>query len=237
MRDDARGGRRARWIAAGAAALLLLLVAAAVAIVTAAPRERTSRLSLWTELQNFREVDPGRFYRSGQLSGEQLAEVIDELGIKSVVNLRGAPNEAVAWHREEIETARRHGARHYDVRLSARSVPHRSELMRLLDIYRDAERPILVHCEDGADRAGEAAAIYQIDHMDRSAEEALEMLTPRFLHFGWFRPAARYFVSRYRGARWARRSYDPCRLEYYDVERYCRPEQDERDGDGRRGAL
>jgi protein tyrosine/serine phosphatase len=202
--------------------LFAALASAASLVVGASPRERTSRLPLAIELRNFHEVDPGRFYRSGQLSAEQLGEAIRELGIRSVVNLRGAPRHEEAWHREQVAAVRRSGARHYDVRLSARRIPHRSELLRLLGVFQRAERPILVHCGDGADRAGEAAAIYAIDHMGFSNEQALRQLTLSYLHFSWWRPAKRYFVSRYRGARWAWDAYFPCRLEHYDRERFCR---------------
>jgi protein tyrosine phosphatase (PTP) superfamily phosphohydrolase (DUF442 family) len=225
-RSEARARRRGGWIVAGAAALLLSGLASAAALVLgAAPRERTSRLPLAIELRNFHEVDPGRFYRSGQLTAAQLGEAIRTLGIRSVVNLRGAPSGAKAWHREQVAEAKRHGARHYDVPLSAGRIPHRKELLRLVEVFERAERPILVHCREGADRAGAAAAIYAIDHMGSSREQALEQLTPRHLHFRWWRPAQRYFVARYQGTRWARESYFPCRLEpleHYDRQRFCR---------------
>ena len=206
---------------AGGVGLLAVIGMLAAAIVTATPRERTSELSLLTQIRNLREVDPGRFYRSAQLEGDQFAEAIERLGIRSIVNLRGKPTTPVEWYEQEIAVSERLGVRHFDVRLSARSVPRRAELLALLKVYEIAERPILVHCQDGADRAGEASAIYAIDEMGFSNDEALELLTPRFLHFRWFRPAKRYFIERYRGRRWARREYDPCDFEYYDVARYC----------------
>ena len=41
--------------------------------------------STWT---NLREVEPGKFYRSGQLSDAQLRSTIDAFGIKTIINLR-----------------------------------------------------------------------------------------------------------------------------------------------------
>jgi protein tyrosine phosphatase (PTP) superfamily phosphohydrolase (DUF442 family) len=234
---DGRSRRKAaRLLAAVGLALLLATSAAAYAVATATPREHTSRLSPLTEIRNFREVDPGRFYRSGQLTGAQFAEAIERLGIRTIVNLRGRPQQPAGWYEEEVETARRLGVRHADVRLSARSVPRRNELIRLLDVFRDAERPILVHCQDGADRAGEAAAIWQIDQMGRTREQALEMLTLRFLHLSWFRPAKRYFAERYLGERWAREHYDPCDFEYFD-RRHCGAPARRAGTDGGRQAL
>jgi protein tyrosine/serine phosphatase len=202
-----RAGPRARWIAAGAA----LILASGVATVLA------------TGPHNFREVDPGRLYRSGQLSGDEFRQVIDQYGIKTIINLRGATPRS-DWYREEVAAVREKGVRLIDIAFSSGRIPHPRRLIVLLDAYRDAERPILVHCQSGADRAGEASAIYQIEYMGKSKEEALEMLTLRHLHLGWRRPAMRYFIGRYQGEEWVRNAYDPCEpdYEYYDKEKYCR---------------
>jgi protein tyrosine/serine phosphatase len=213
----ARVGAIARW---GAAGVAVLLVGALSLLVATEPRDRTSRLALTTEVMNFREVDPGKLYRSGQLNGEQLADAIDQLGIKTVINLRGRATEP--WYREEKEVAREKGVRHVDVRFSARRIPTRDQLIVLLDAFRDEERPILMHCNFGADRVGEAAAIYQMEYMGKSRQEALDMLTLRYLHLEWRRPAKRYFIEIYGGEQWAREVYDPCDFEHFNKRKYCR---------------
>ncbi len=80
-----------------------------------------------------------------------------------------------------------------------------------------------MHCDGGADRAGEASAIYQIEYMGKSRAEALEMLTLRYRHLSWLKPAKRYFIERYRGEDWLRNEYNPCsdEYEYYDKVKYC----------------
>ena len=80
-----------------------------------------------------------------------------------------------------------------------------------------------MHCDGGADRAGEASAIYQIEYMGKSSAEALEMLTLRYRHFSWWKPAMRYFIERYRGEDWLLNEYDPCsdEYDYYDRAKYC----------------
>lgn len=173
----------------------------------------------WT---NFREVDEGRFYRSGQLSDAQLMRVIDEYQIRTIINLRGE-DLGDEWYQRERAVARERGVALIDVDLRAYRLPHKAELIRLLDAYRDAERPILVHCFSGADRAGQASAIYQLEYMGASKQEALEMVSWRFLHLSLLRPAMRYFIERYRDEQWARSSYDPCRTDYryYDREKFC----------------
>jgi protein tyrosine phosphatase (PTP) superfamily phosphohydrolase (DUF442 family) len=173
----------------------------------------------WT---NLREVDPGRFYRSGQLNSAQLQGAIDELGIRTVINLRGRGDDE-PWYREESEVARNNGVQLVDVLFRSKRLPHRADLIALLDAYRDAERPILVHCYSGADRAGQASAIYQMEYMGRPKSEALEMLSLRFGHFSWLKPAMHYFVEVYEGEAWARREYDPCRAGYrhYNRALFC----------------
>jgi len=182
----------------------------------------------WT---NLAVVEEGALYRSAQLRPGQLADVVDELGIRTIVNLRGAKPDR-RWYREQRAVANAKGVAHLDVRWSADRLPHRASLLDLLEVYRTAERPILVHCFSGADRAGEAAAIYQMEHMGRSADQAVDMLSPRFLHLAWLRPAKHYFLGFYRGGRWARAEYDPCGADYryYDKDKYCAP-----GGPGRRG--
>jgi protein tyrosine/serine phosphatase len=202
-----RGGRRGRWLAAWGAAAL---AASAFAVAAVAPND------------NLREVDPGKFYRSGQMSPDRLREVIDTLGIKTIINLRGAKPK-MGWYRDEVAVAREKGVRLISLRVGVYRLPHRRDLIVLLDAFRTAERPILVHCRGGADRSGLASAIYQMEYMGRQKQEALEMLSLRYLHIAWLQPAKRYFIERYQGEQWARVSYDPCRLdyEYYDKRIHC----------------
>jgi len=175
-----------------------------------------------TLLANLREVDPGRFYRSGQLSGSQLRDTIDAFGIRTIINLRGHSTYH-DWYQAEAAVAAEADIPLHNIHLSSRGLPHRKEIADLLDLYRTAERPILVHCDGGADRAGEASAIYQIEYMGKSRAEALEMLTFRYRHLSWWKPAKRYFIERYQGEDWLLNQYDPCLddYEYYDKVKYC----------------
>jgi hypothetical protein len=66
---------------------------------------------------NFRTIVSGEAYRSGQMDAAQLSRVIQEYGIKSIINLRGT--DAPALYQGEMETAKRLGVQHYDFSLSA----------------------------------------------------------------------------------------------------------------------
>ncbi len=102
-----------------------------------------------------------------------------------------------------------------NIPMSAGIIPHRKNLIKLLDAYASAERPILIHCLAGADRSGEAAAIYLQEYMGATKEESLEMLTLKYLHVERFKPAKRYFIREvYQGKEWAYNEYDPCEQTY-----------------------
>ena len=213
-----------RWRRPGVRALgvaLLLLAASLLAFFGFASEPRVGLLAP-TLFGNLREVDPGRFYRSGQLSDSQLLQTIEVLGIRTIINLRGHSTYQ-DWYQAEAAVAAEKDVSLHNIHLSSRGLPHRREIADLLDLYRTAERPILVHCDGGADRAGEAAAIYQIEYMGKSQAEALEMLTFRYRHLSWWKPAKRYFMERYLGEEWLRNDYDPCsdEYEYYDRVKYC----------------
>jgi protein tyrosine/serine phosphatase len=171
--------------------------------------------------KNFHVVQEGEIYRSAQLTGEEFRLAIDQVGIKTVINLRGK-NDA-EWYSEESETLRSEGVQLIDISMSAKRFPHRDDLIRLLDAFRTAARPILIHCKAGADRTGEAVALYQMEYLGKSKREALKSLSPYYLHMPSFMPAKRAFIEIYSGEDWARSVYDPCResYKYYPQSDHC----------------
>ena len=134
--------RVTRARAAGRLLVACALLALGLAGFTGYASELRGDRSLGLALANLREVDPGRFYRAGQLSPDQLREAIATLGLRTVINLRGY-DQSPAWHAAETAVARAAGVAHHDVHLSARDLPRPREVARLLDLYRSAERPIM----------------------------------------------------------------------------------------------
>lgn len=109
-------------------------------------------------LGNFHEVIPGQLYRSGQLDEAQLDAVARKYGIRTIVNLRN--EKRGDWYRQEQAAASDNNIRLIDYPLSSGSVVSNDKARELADIMRDAEKPILIHCEHGANRTGLASAIY-----------------------------------------------------------------------------
>ena len=75
------------------------------------------------------------------------------------------------------------GLRLVDISLSARNLVAPSVMLQLLDHFETIERPFVLHCKSGADRAGLASALYLIHIEGQSVAEARKQLSPRFLHF------------------------------------------------------
>jgi len=173
----------------------------------------------WPLGANFYEVDAGKYYRSAQLSGAALEKYISKYKIQTVINLRG-PNPNEKWYTDEAEVAQRMNVNLISIPMSAGRLPHKKDLIALLDAFQNAPRPLLVHCQAGADRTGEASALYQMLFMGKSKAEALKMLNIKYGHIASMKPAKIYFIrDLWQGTDWAYQSYDPClgKYQYYDV--------------------
>ncbi|TAM99406.1 MAG: protein tyrosine phosphatase, partial [Rhizobiaceae bacterium] len=76
------------------------------------------------------------------------------------------------------------GVTHIDFRMSARQILDLAQTAKLITIMKAAQKPILVHCDGGADRSGLVSAIYvgEIAHEgERAAEDQLSI---RYGHIG-----------------------------------------------------
>ena len=128
----------------------------------------------WT---NMDQVAPG-VWRSNHPTHARL-RALKAIGTRTILNLRG-PKETPAFlfERESCEAL---DLRLVSVSLHARRAPKRAELLTLLDAFRTVERPFLMHCKSGADRAGFASAPYLLAH-GATVAEARRQLSWRYLH-------------------------------------------------------
>jgi len=132
---------------------------------------------------NFHVVVPHELYRSAQPTPRELRGYIRDYGIKTVVNLRG-PNPKRGWYREEVAVTEEMGATHIDFGMSARQILTPEKAEKLVAIMRDAKKPILVHCEGGADRSGLISAIYVSEIAHKGEWAAESQLSILYGHFG-----------------------------------------------------
>jgi len=133
------------------------------------------------EQGNFHAITPGEAYRSCQMDRDELEHYIRKYGIRSVINLQGR-HDGKGWYTEENDVCRETGARHYDLDLASDRVPSKSEIKALLDIFGTAPRPVLIHCQAGADRSGLVAAMWKMDVDGAQKSEARKQLSILFGH-------------------------------------------------------
>ncbi|OGP23536.1 MAG: protein tyrosine phosphatase [Deltaproteobacteria bacterium GWB2_55_19] len=130
---------------------------------------------------NFHTVTAGEAYRSAQPDRDDIEYYIREYGIRSILNLRGE-NSDKQWYIDEIKVSAEHNVKHYDLALSAEREPTDEEAQRLMDIFRNAPRPILMHCMSGADRTGLVSAMWKEAVDNKTKTEAEKELSIWFGH-------------------------------------------------------
>jgi len=133
------------------------------------PPGRWQRLRIWlnalfVDLAIFRifyttrrAVTPD-FHRSGHPFPYQLRRAARD-GVKSVLSLRG-PEVHVGTNRLEWEACAETGLKIVHLPLGSRSPPERGQVLRLMELFETLERPLLVHCKSGADRAGMVSVMF-----------------------------------------------------------------------------
>lgn len=130
---------------------------------------------------NFHEVIPGELYRSAQPSGSDIQTYANTYGIKAILNLRD--EKRTDWYEQEAQAAARNGITLIDFPISSSNDLPVEEATRLAQLMADAPKPLLIHCEHGANRTGLAAAIYVGAVSKRSEAFAEFQLSPYFGHF------------------------------------------------------
>lgn len=129
----------------------------------------------WT---NLAEIAPG-VWRSNQPDPKRLQRYKD-MGITTVLSLRGTPN--TSHYLFETEACEALGLTLVTTELHARKPATREAILRLFDLFREIDRPFVMHCKSGADRAGFASALYMIAVEGASVAEARKQLSLRYLH-------------------------------------------------------
>lgn len=118
-----------------------------------------SSLALWRWLDyRPQQVLAERVYRSRQPDARELRRAAVELGLRSVVNLRGA-QPGQDWYDDELATTTELSLDRLDLRFRSFDWPPRAEVRRLVRYLEVATPPTLLHCQAGVHRAGWASAV------------------------------------------------------------------------------
>ena len=131
---------------------------------------------------NFEPITEGEAYRSGQINKGRLEQYLRDYRIKSVLNLRGG-NSGADWYEDEIAVCSRLSVRHYDLAMNSTGKPDPDVLVKLMNIFREAPRPILIHCRSGSDRTGLAAALWKVVVDGEQKSVAKKQLSILYGHF------------------------------------------------------
>jgi hypothetical protein len=130
---------------------------------------------------NVHTVIEGWVYRSAQLPGPELEQLLRERRIRTVINLRGccAPMD---WYLDECRITHKLNVAQEDISLSACRLPSTSEMRRLVEVLDGCEYPVLFHCFRGADRTGLASVVAQLLHTNATLDQALDQLSICYGH-------------------------------------------------------
>lgn len=134
---------------------------------------------------NFHKVDKD-LYRSAQLFSFNMPYYIEKHDIKSILNLRSirtAKSKSKSWYHDEVRISKEMGVVRYDYPIGDRKVTPMEDMSRIVQIMKDAPKPLLVHCKAGADRTSLASALYLYAiKNDKNADKQISIL---YGHFPW----------------------------------------------------
>ena len=129
------------------------------------------------ENRNFRVVQDGVLYRSGQLPLARLQKIVSQYGIRTVISLRDG-QQAIDEQEEKWVNAKalkfvRIPYRDWNPDATGKT-PAEVSIKEFRAVMDDpANYPVLVHCFAGIHRTGTMCAIYRMDYQGWSNDEAM----------------------------------------------------------------
>jgi protein tyrosine/serine phosphatase len=174
-------------IAISLAGFAMVTVALWVAVET-----RRNRL-VW---DHFDVVKPGILYRSGQLTGDQLGEVVQRYGIRTLINFQ-VPGSAVS---SERAIARKLRVDFVNLPMPGDGFGQESQFREVLKAVDDPDRrPVLIHCARGTCRTGAAVALYRFERDGWTIQDVAAEMKHQTYREGWL-PGYVYGMVRTRPA-------------------------------------
>jgi uncharacterized protein (TIGR01244 family) len=148
---------------------------------------------------HWRVVAPGLVYRSGTLCRDDLVQVVDRFGVKTLLNLRTEAERAKGpWYDEERQVAAERGVRLVDVPLPEGTPPTPAQVAQILEVFdAAAEAPVLFHCEHGVVRSAAVEGLYRREYLREGPEEALSRVAVFGRDLDRKYPAIAKFVREY----------------------------------------
>ena len=130
--------------------------------------------------RNFYPVAEGVF-RSNHPSPGFIKKLQRCYGLKTIVSLRSV-NKSGPYLLEK-EACDELGVRLFNQPISSRKLPKVAKVLALKQLFEQCEKPILIHCKSGADRAGLASVLYRHFVLEEPIGVAVKHLHWRYGHF------------------------------------------------------
>jgi protein tyrosine/serine phosphatase len=164
------------------------MAALAVAIVAASGCAALGRRADRGDLPYFFKVDD-RVYRGAHPTPEGLRR-LSEMGVKTIVNLRG---EDPRFQGHDRAVAELYGMRWVYLPMHAFWRPTDTQIREFLTLALDpSTSPIFLHCRQGEDRTGTLVAIYRV--VGQGWEPAKAYQEARRMGLSWWNPLLRWVV-------------------------------------------
>lgn len=159
--------------------------------------------------KRLRVVDPGRVYRSGQMTADGFTDAVERYHIRTIINVQDEfPDPDIAvnfWSRrtiKESDLCRTLGVRYVHLMptlLPRPLIPAQrpAAIDRLLNVLDDETNyPVLIHCHAGLHRTGLLSAIYRMEYQGWTTDRAF--LDMKAQGFGpWVCTSANDYVKQY----------------------------------------
>jgi tyrosine-protein phosphatase SIW14 len=129
-------------------------------------------------------------FRGAQPRAEGLKE-LKNLGITTIVDLRGEDPDKISWERKEAESL---GIRFVSIPVSGWSPPSNDQVAAFLALFRNnPKEKVFVHCRFGDDRTGVFVATYRMAYDGWPAQQAMNEMF--FFGFnGLWHPSMKSFI-------------------------------------------
>lgn len=158
--------------------------------------------------ENFHIVEDKKCYRSAQLSAQRLASYVKKFGIKTVINLRGKQS-AKTWWQKESSMAQELGVMLINIPMHSKKLPLKSHIKSLIEAFKNAQNPVLLHCVSGVNRTGLASAVWMLVKQGVDKAAALKQFDTIYGYQESLFPEKKKFITLWQGEKWALQEYDP----------------------------